>query len=302
MIYSPSSNQPTLPGDWGWKSCQETSFSASAGLLGPGQLAAHKFAPALAGVLLPPAERKTILNMLGLGKMTEIWFYATHTFSSRTAAGWEDFIGWSGLAHLARVLSLDIMLCPPLVSELIPVDWEHNVHADFRSLYFRHLDYLVGRLPPTGLRNLLAILLRPQAFSRLPLPGRALRLARLRPGRKGDWHQRLNQLRRVRSGFAGQRFIRGRPDRRLRAQPGSAAPAALVLPRPASRQLRAVSGLGNAGLNSILATPRLIVYNPGTYRPAAIAGQSADRAPCQGPARSALRCSPWKETRQRDSP
>lgn len=95
--------------------------------------------------------------------MSEIWFYATHTFSVRTAAGWEDFIRWSGLAQLKRVLSLDIILCPPLVSELIPADWEHNVHADFRSLYFRNLDYLAGRLPPDDPRNLLAILLEPQA-------------------------------------------------------------------------------------------------------------------------------------------
>jgi hypothetical protein len=111
----------------------------------------------------PPVARKMILNMRGSSKMTEIWFYATHTFSSQTAAGWEDFIRWSGLVHLARVLSLDIMLCPPLVSELIPADWDHNVHADFRSLYFRHLDYLESRLPPAGPRNLLAILLEPQA-------------------------------------------------------------------------------------------------------------------------------------------
>jgi hypothetical protein len=110
-----------------------------------------------------PVARKRILDMAGSDKMTEIWFYATYTFSPRTAAGWEDFIRWSGLAHLERVLSLDIMLCPPLVSELIPADWEHNVHADFRSLYFRHLDYLEDRLASAGPRNLLAILLEPQA-------------------------------------------------------------------------------------------------------------------------------------------
>jgi hypothetical protein len=110
----------------------------------------------------PLAARKRILDALGLDKMTEIWFYATHTFTSRTTTSWEDFIRWSGLVHLERVLSLDIMLCPPLISELIPADWEHNVHADFRCLYFRHLDYLEGRLMPAGPHNLLAILLEPQ--------------------------------------------------------------------------------------------------------------------------------------------
>jgi hypothetical protein len=123
----------------------------------------YPYESAVSAIRAAACQAKEHPLYIGGGKMAEIWFYATHAFSPRTAAGWEDFIGWSGLAHLERVLSLDIALCPPLISDLLPTDWEHNVHADFRSLYFRHLEYLESRLPPGGACNLLAILLEPQA-------------------------------------------------------------------------------------------------------------------------------------------
>lgn len=98
--------------------------------------------------------------------MAEIWFTATKKFDPQNAPGWPEYIEWSGLHQLRRVLTLDITLCPPAIEELIPEDWRYNVQEDFRILYFRDFEYLIRRLPPDRkMFNILAILLEPMTVA-----------------------------------------------------------------------------------------------------------------------------------------
>ena len=55
------------------------------------------------------------------------------------------------------------MLCPTVPQELVAADWEHNVHADYQTSYFRSLEYLRERVADEAELNLLAVLQQPSA-------------------------------------------------------------------------------------------------------------------------------------------
>ncbi len=80
---------------------------------------------------------------------------------------WESYIAWAQLPQLTEVISLDTMLCPNLIEDLIEEDWEHNVQEDFCISYFRDLDYLLGRVGQQP-AHILAIMREP------PLEAQAL--------------------------------------------------------------------------------------------------------------------------------
>ena len=65
------------------------------------------------------------------------------------------------------------MLCPTVPEALTAGDWEHNVHADYQTSYFRSLEYLRTRVAgETGL-NILAVVRNPSRgdVEAVKLPG-----------------------------------------------------------------------------------------------------------------------------------
>ncbi|MEP6686811.1 MAG: hypothetical protein ABJC36_00590 [Gemmatimonadales bacterium] len=105
--------------------------------------------------------------------MTEPVFTARRRFGPYHGARWTDWVAWSGLTGVRELISLDTMLCPEAPDRLIPEDWEHNVHADYRVLHFRSLEYLTRRVAGTLDLQLLALLPNPEAeeVARVQLPG-----------------------------------------------------------------------------------------------------------------------------------
>jgi hypothetical protein len=96
--------------------------------------------------------------------MSEIWYTARAKFDSTHGPTWEQYCQWAQLPHLAGLLTLDIILCPEIIRELTPEDWQHNVQQDYRLFYFRDLDYLLGRLARLAQPfNLLAVVREPLA-------------------------------------------------------------------------------------------------------------------------------------------
>jgi hypothetical protein len=88
-------------------------------------------------------------------------FVAKRRFDASAGDRWTRYLVWSGLHHLHEVVSLDTVLCPTVPEQLTAEDWEHNVHADYRTSYFRSLEYLRKRVAgETGL-NILAIVPNP---------------------------------------------------------------------------------------------------------------------------------------------
>ena len=60
---------------------------------------------------------------------------------------------FSGFQHILEVVTLDSTLCPDLIDELQSEDWEHNVHEDFRTEFFRDADYLMARQSLDGAKH-----------------------------------------------------------------------------------------------------------------------------------------------------
>jgi hypothetical protein len=69
----------------------------------------------------------------------------------------------SRLTQLREVVTLDAILCPPIVDEILPQDWPHIVNEDFMLTYFTDLDYLLRRIGTERDRNLLCLYRNPEA-------------------------------------------------------------------------------------------------------------------------------------------
>ena len=89
--------------------------------------------------------------------MVEPLFIATERFDSSDGEKWLKYFEWAKIPALAEVCSLDMVLNPPSLKEILDGDWEHNVNADFRLRYFYHLDYLLERVRDINRRNILGL-------------------------------------------------------------------------------------------------------------------------------------------------
>lgn len=94
-------------------------------------------------------------------ELEEHWYIAVQKFDPTEGDSWTKYIDWSGLKQLRQVISLDHVLCPPLIEELIDSDWMYNVHKDFLTHYFKDLNYLFKRISSERRFNILAVLLSP---------------------------------------------------------------------------------------------------------------------------------------------
>ncbi len=92
-----------------------------------------------------------------------VYFTAVRRFDPASGDLWSKYIAWSGLTHLKEVVSLDEILCPAVVQELIDEDWQYNVHEDNKIFLFHDLDYLLGRVAGEERVNVLAIMENPTA-------------------------------------------------------------------------------------------------------------------------------------------
>ena len=92
------------------------------------------------------------------------WFTATERFSPDSGDAWDKFVDWSGLTQLEEVISLDMMICPPLLSmDPIPADyWPHIVNEDFMLQYFVDLPFLLAQVEGMDERNILCVYRQPE--------------------------------------------------------------------------------------------------------------------------------------------
>jgi hypothetical protein len=99
------------------------------------------------------------------------WYIATEMFTPRHEE-WSMYIAWSGLTQLEEVVSLDPMLCPPLLPDIKTEYWPHIVNEDFMLNFFVDLEFLLGQIPEAGERNLLCVYRNP--VSEPPAPAGSL--------------------------------------------------------------------------------------------------------------------------------
>ena len=95
-------------------------------------------------------------------------YIVTERFDSGKKSEWDQYVSWSGLTHLREVVSLDSMLCPRVVDNILPDDWNHIVNEDFMLEYFTDLEYLLGRARSIDNRNLLCLYKNPTEHPAAP--------------------------------------------------------------------------------------------------------------------------------------
>lgn len=88
-------------------------------------------------------------------------FTAVQRFDPDDGDRWRDYIHWSGLTHLREVVSLDFLLCPNCIGDLVPEDWEYNVQEDFRLHLFRDAGYVCHRTQGKDRVQILALMQNP---------------------------------------------------------------------------------------------------------------------------------------------
>ena len=100
----------------------------------------------------------------------ENWiFTARQRLTPSNRKDWDGYIKFSGFTHVIEIVTLDSLLCPDLIEDLIDEDWSHNVQADFRVTWFTDVAYLRQRIHwRVGQDQLLAILEHPTCLHQVP--------------------------------------------------------------------------------------------------------------------------------------
>jgi hypothetical protein len=88
-------------------------------------------------------------------------YIATERFDPAKGVPWDHYVTWSGLSQLRETVTLDAVLCPRVITEILPEDWNEIVNEDFMTDYFISLEYLMQRAGSLDGRNLLAVYKNP---------------------------------------------------------------------------------------------------------------------------------------------
>jgi hypothetical protein len=91
----------------------------------------------------------------------EPWFTATEVFGPQNGQSWERYVNFSGLRQLDELVSLDSLLCPPVLKELKEKYWSYIVNEDFMLKYFVDLDFLKKEISGMANINLLGVFRNP---------------------------------------------------------------------------------------------------------------------------------------------
>jgi hypothetical protein len=89
------------------------------------------------------------------------WFIATERFTPDAAESWSTYIAWSRLTQLREVVSLDPMLCPPVLPTIKPEYWPYIVNEDFMLNFFVDFPYLLQQVAGIPQKNVLCVFRNP---------------------------------------------------------------------------------------------------------------------------------------------
>jgi hypothetical protein len=92
-----------------------------------------------------------------------IVYSAVRRFSPDRTGEWQAYVRGSGFTHLKELVSLDGILCPPVIQTLEDEDWQFNVNEDHKTHLFHDLDYLLRRTAGNIDVNVLGVMHEPAA-------------------------------------------------------------------------------------------------------------------------------------------
>jgi len=89
-------------------------------------------------------------------------FAAVEPFGPEDGERWLKYVAWARLPQLRRLVSLDQILCPSLLSEFVDADRDFVVnHNGIDRRQFRSLDYVRARVPLNAPHRLLCTFINP---------------------------------------------------------------------------------------------------------------------------------------------
>ena len=97
------------------------------------------------------------------------YFIANERFDA-TSPRWAKYIEWSQLKQLNEVVSLDRMLCPPVITDIDDDMWNHIVNEDFMLDYFTDLEFMLLQLKSAPSVNVLAVSANPPRDGDVTVP------------------------------------------------------------------------------------------------------------------------------------
>jgi hypothetical protein len=97
------------------------------------------------------------------------WYIATARFDpTSNPSGWASYVATTGLHHLNEVVTLDGLLCPPILQDVKPNYWPHIVNEDFMLQFFTDLEFLLAEIARVPARNVLCVYRNPEAHPHPP--------------------------------------------------------------------------------------------------------------------------------------
>jgi len=75
-----------------------------------------------------------------------MYYTAIERFDPNNGERWIGYTRWLGRTDLKRVITLDSLLCPPVVHAESSGDWEYVVKEDFMLDFFTDLDFVLRRV------------------------------------------------------------------------------------------------------------------------------------------------------------
>jgi len=78
------------------------------------------------------------------------WFIAIERFGPHDGEAWLKYIEGAGLSQVEDLVSLDTMLCPPVLTEIRNDYWPHIVNEDYYGHFFTDLNFLRSAVAAEG--------------------------------------------------------------------------------------------------------------------------------------------------------
>lgn len=97
------------------------------------------------------------------------WFIAVERFGPQDGHAWREYLSWSKLNQLDQLVSLDSLLCPPVLKKVEDHFWPHIVNEDLYLDYFTDLEFLRDQLNGQTNYRILCVVRNPRHTSKLPI-------------------------------------------------------------------------------------------------------------------------------------
>ena len=92
-----------------------------------------------------------------------MYYTAIERFDPKNGERWVGYTRWLGRTDLKRLITLDSLLCPPVVHAASAGDWEYVVKEDFMLDFFTDLDFVLRRVAGHRPSVVLAVAREPSA-------------------------------------------------------------------------------------------------------------------------------------------